>query len=144
MRFLLTLLVILLPLHSMALPNPQTLRIPLLPPQQHPHIPGHPLIPDPTKKSKYTTSTDTERLESLSAKRLYEVIETVATLQSTLRESISAREDRLRELEWVRDYYLARQNSVIVNPGPEIEENDWDGNFTMPAGPRPPPKSAPF
>lgn len=151
MKLFTTLLALLLALHSVAfpprylmaqLPNPPAPPPP--PPLQHPHLPGHPLIPDPTKKSDPSTTTDTERLESLRAYNYFEIMDTIGRIQRTLAEMTSARRARRQEIENALAHYLARQNDLHPRHDGEVEENDWDGNFTIPAGPRPPPKSAPF
>ena len=130
----------------MALPNPE-------PELQHPHISGHPLIPDPTKNSNPPTKCDEERLESLYAQSIYDIQDGIARMRNTVSGYVTlfteVREMLSREQE-AQNTYLSKRD-VVVDPQPEdvpvpeeIEETDWEGNFTRPEGPRPQPDSAPF
>ena len=154
-----------LPFHSLALPNPDSQ-------STHPHIEGEPLIPDLTRKNYPPSRSDNDRFESMSAQTMYDLEECLVALKSTLEQYITAQRDiydriggRGNQLEAAerRGSQLVKQNveqsaeqsqeqsveqSLEVLPSEvmdtEIEEDDWEGNFTRPEGPRPPPKSAPF
>ena len=158
---LLILSLISLPFHSLALPNPES-------ENHHPHIEGEPLIPDLTHKNYPPSRSDNERFESMSAQTMYDLEECVVALKSVLEQYIIAQRDiydriggRGNQLEAAerRGSQLVKQGaelsveesveqSLEVLPSEvvdtEIEEDDWEGNFTRPEGPRPPPKSAPF
>jgi len=167
MHFFLILILsfIALPFHSLALPNPDSQ-------STHPHIEGEPLIPDLTQKNYPPSRSDNEHFESMSAQTMYDLEDCVVALKSMLEQYITAQRDiydriggrgnRLEAAER-RGSQLVKQGaeqsveqsaeqsveqSLEVLPSEvmdtEIEEDDWEGNFTRPEGPRPPPKSAPF
>ena len=138
-------------------------------PHPHPRAQRPPFyIPNlarPTRTSNVPARSNLEHVQSMLSHRLYNAQDNVERrnreyerLHNTyqvIRQEIRDHIEGLRErYEEYRRAARARHDLVLVEMQgepqaevvvpEEVEEMDWEGNFTRPEGPRPQPDSAPF